>query len=589
MLRGARGWRCAYWLPTLLVLAGIALPARAGATSFQWPQYVAGPVAESYTYAATYVTSYAGEPPVTCHGGNQYSYSGQAVYQLTTPPTVSPPYYDLVSLRAVTATGSASQNCPPDAPINPAAGNEAWTSTLATSAGPITGHLIVGPPPHSALIAYVPYIVTSCTGPGCQPNQVGSISTQYVGSDVGTSSIAGAPVVAITRPTALGSAVNIDVTGSKQSVVSTPGNTETSTWTYNAHFRGVSTSQALKLILKNVAKVEAQRALLESSIQCIGLALTAHGLAGALTASASPIGPAPQSAALADMAIGAYGQYSLAKNLAAGTLQGLQVQANNCAAALVWLLQAYKVLQDPPVGSPDTVALPLTPVVRPVTLCGRYSGSLRRSCNKLSRLLLAHTRDTARVMATYDAILVAVDQLSSAQSSGDLSGAALQTAVIEALHSELAIRQGTLDKDDAALGALLQRFMRRARLSAAVTRAIRRYVTSREHRLGIPASSVTNVAHWPQRLDLIAVLRRGVSLSSARSLGSAITINDVRALVDAVSSSNVATTLNADLDRLAQASGAAAQHSAVAQFTHDTRGLSAEAAQLLVAAVGPLG
>jgi hypothetical protein len=551
------------------MLVWLWLAATASAATTQWPQYLAGTATGDNADHLVWSSANPG-----CNTDLHYTYTAQVVLKLVGSGG-SFVNYRLAGVRNVTFSGTSDNVCPP---ASGQASSTRYTTIGWDSANssPWSGFVNIAGPPTGNLEVGLATLYTDCTGPGCGSGLVGSPAPSAV-----FDSTAATPLVTVTRSGPAGGIVTVDAAGSKttHNYASNGDWTATHVRTVDAHLQGVTPAQALKDILKPFAKLEAKRALLESVLDCGGLALSAHGLAGEL-AAASAEGPGPESAAAVAMISGAYGRYSTIKSLTTNPIEGLQDQARSCGAALVWFVQAYKLLKDPPIGNPEAVVLPVTPALRPINICGHYSHRLRPTCVRLTRLLQAVSLDTAKLMATYGASLAAIDSLSSADAAGDQLGIALQTATLEALHAELVPRQRALRVDQVSLAKLLKHFLKHAALSARASHKIESYVVRQAEKLGASARDVQALQFAPRRLDLIKTLAGSpLAAAGATAIAHGLTIDDLRSLADALTSAPQAQKLNADLDQTPAAT-------AIARFVADTKSLPAQAAQLLSAAAG---
>ena len=209
----------------------------------------------------------------------------------------------------------------------------------------------------------------------------------------------------------------------------------------------------LKKRLKEFARSETRAALVQSVVQCAGLALSAKSLAGLLAAPAAIAGP-ENAAVIATMKV-VYDEVKCLKGLNSDPINDLQAKADACGSTLIWFFFAYKTFSDPPATGVDEVPVPGTVTLAPPpSLCASSAGSAHAACLTLVSDEEAVTLALARVASAYGAS-TAIDRLSQAQATGDASASALQSAALKALQLELAQNLDSLTATERTLGALL--------------------------------------------------------------------------------------------------------------------------------------
>ena len=219
----------------------------------------------------------------------------------------------------------------------------------------------------------------------------------------------------------------------------------------------------LKKRLKEFARSETRAALVQSVVQCAGLALSAKSLAGLLAAPAAIAGP-ENAAVIATMKV-VYDEVKSLEGLNSDPINDLQAKADACGSTLIWFFFAYKTFSDPPATGVDEVPVPGTVTLAPPpSLCASSAGSAHAACLTLVSHEEAVTLALARVASAYGAISTAIDRLSQAQATGDASASALQSAVLEALQLELAQNLDSLTATERTLGALLGHYFGRLRV-----------------------------------------------------------------------------------------------------------------------------
>ena len=329
----------------------------------------------------------------------------------------------------------------------------------------------------------------------------------------------------------------------------------------------------LKKRLKEFARSDARDALVQSVVQCAGLALSAKSLAGLLAAPAAIAGP-ENAAVIATMKV-VYDEVKSLEGLNSDPINDLQAKADACGSTLIWFFFAYKTFSDPPATGVDEVPVPGTVTLAPPpSLCASSAGSAHAACLTLVSDEEAVTLALARVASAYGAVSTAIDRLSQAQATNDASASALQSAALEALQLELAQNLDSLTATERTLGALLHHYFGRLEFPASATRQIAAYVRGQLGHLGIPASET---ASEPGGLSFVSELNQPQASSGAEAIAHSITPAGVKALVAALTSGASEAKLDGDI--------AAARWK---RFVADAAGLGDPAGQLLSFAGAPL-